>query len=172
MLPTSSKQGMNVAIRRASGTATRRKLDRHLVGLDARVGPVPPCGWIRTIRDALGMSTFELAGRLGVSRGRVSQLERAEVRRSIPLSSLERMATALKCRLYYVLVPDEALDQIVRRQALDLAARAVAASLSSDRISEEGDQPTPDEVAARVESLAYDLVDRRGLWRDTDRMKN
>ncbi len=82
------------------------------------------------------------------------------------------MATALKCRLYYVLVPDEALDQIVRRQALDLAARAVAASLSSDRISEEGDQPTPDEVAARVESLAYDLVDRRGLWRDTDRMKN
>jgi predicted DNA-binding mobile mystery protein A len=151
-------------IRRASQTAARRRLDRRLIGLDARVGPVPGCGWIRTIRDALGMSTFELAGRLGVTRARVSQFEQAEVHRSIPLSSLDRVAAALECRVNYVLVPEVSLEQIVLRQALDQAAKVVAASLLPTDGAEH-EPPAADEVAARVAALAHELMDRRGLWR-------
>jgi predicted DNA-binding mobile mystery protein A len=174
---------------RAGRTANRRRLDRQLEGLEARVGPRPPGGWIRKIRDALGMSTMELAARLGVTRARVSQLEQAEVQGSIPLSSLQRAAAALNCQICYAFVPDEPLEQMVRRQAVEQAARAVAASLSAARRSEAGEtgekgekgekgeegelgeesgteaQPDVDEVAARVEALAHELVDRRGLWR-------
>jgi transcriptional regulator with XRE-family HTH domain len=110
------------------------------------------------------MSTFELAGRLGVTRARVSQFEQAEVHRSIPLSSLERVAAALGCQVYYVLVPEPSLEQIVRRQALDQAAKVVAASLLPPG-AEEHEPPAPDEVAARVEALAHELMGRRGLWR-------
>ena len=149
---------------RAGRTANRRRLDRHLVGLDVQVGPRPACGWIRKIRDALGMSTMELAARLGVTRARVSQLEQAEVRGSIPLSSLERAAAALNCRVCYALVPAEPLEQMVRRQALVRAARVVAASLSASHEGQERQKPTQDEVAARVEAMASELVDRRGLW--------
>jgi hypothetical protein len=108
----------------------------------------------------------------------VHQLEQAEIRGSIPLSSLQRAAAALNCEVCYVLVPAEPLDQMVRRQALARAARAVAASLSAPMGSEgsEGseqreprEQPTPDEVAARVETMASELVDRRGLWQNTPR---
>jgi predicted DNA-binding mobile mystery protein A len=168
--------GGHRAALRAGRTATRRRLDRHLVGLDARVGPRPPGGWIRKIRDVLGMSTMELAARLRVTRARVSQLEQAEVHGSIPLSSLERAAAALNCRVCYAFVPDEPLEQMVRRQAFEQAARVVRASLSVARSSGEGDQgekadeagegaqPADDEVAARIEALAHDFVDRRGLW--------
>jgi transcriptional regulator with XRE-family HTH domain len=110
------------------------------------------------------MSTFELAGRLGVTRARVSQFEQAEVHRSMPLSSLDRVATALGCRVCYALVPEASLEQIVRRQALDQAARAVAASLLPTE-GEEHEPPASEEVAARVETLAYELMDRCGLWR-------
>jgi predicted DNA-binding mobile mystery protein A len=158
---------------RAGRTANRRRLDRQLLGLDERVGPVPAGGWIRKIRDALGMSTMDLAVRLGVTRERVHQFEQAEVRGSIPLSTLQRVAAALNSRVCYVLVPVEPLERMVRRQALARAAWVVAASLSASQArqesqggqgSEDREQAPLDVVAAQVEAMASELVDRRGLW--------
>ncbi len=149
------REGELAAHWRASRVAARRRLDRRLDGLEERVGPMPPVGWIRTVRDALGMSTFELAGRLGVTGDRVSQFERAEVRRSIPLSTLDRVAAALQCRVCYVLVPAEPLQELVRRQAFEQAARAVAASRRQAGVGEEqAGEDLDEEVAARIEGLA------------------
>jgi predicted DNA-binding mobile mystery protein A len=110
------------------------------------------------------MSTMELAARMGVSRSRVSQLEQAEVHGSIPLASLERAATALHCRVCYALVPVEPLEQLVRRQAHEQATKVVAAWMSAPSGTEGQGPANPDDVAARVEALADELLDRRGLW--------
>jgi predicted DNA-binding mobile mystery protein A len=129
------------------------------------LGPVPPGGWIRAVRDALGMSTMELGVRLNVTRERVSQLERAEERRSIPLSTLDRVAAAMRCRVLYVLVPDDPLEQLVRRQALEQAARELGAPPAAQGDYDEHYLGSlDDEAAARIEARAHDLVDRRGLW--------
>jgi predicted DNA-binding mobile mystery protein A len=109
-------------------SVNRRRLDDRLGGLLVLVGPRPGRGWIRAIRDALGMSTFELAERMGVSQPRISQYERAEVGGTIRLSTLERVAASLKCNLCYALVPEEPLQAIVHRQALEKAATTLAQS--------------------------------------------
>ena len=89
---------------RSPQALARRRLDDRLAGVAAEVGPRPAQGWIRAIRTALGMSTKEMAQRMGVTQSRVSQLEHAEADDSIHLGTLRRAAEALGCELHYVFV--------------------------------------------------------------------
>lgn len=82
----------------------RRQLDKHLSQEPyADVFARPPRGWIKAIREALGMTTKQLAQRLGVVQSRIVAIEKAEVSGSITLDSLERAAHAPDCRLVYTL---------------------------------------------------------------------
>jgi predicted DNA-binding mobile mystery protein A len=139
----------------------RQRLDERLVPLH-RVGPRPPRGWIRAVRDALGMTTGELGRRAGVTQSRVSQLERAEEDGSIKLDTLMRVAEALDCTLVYALVPNTSLTDSVRRQARAKAAATMAGITHTMRLE---DQAVDDDATqAQLEDLADRFIDRRGLW--------
>jgi predicted DNA-binding mobile mystery protein A len=81
----------------------------------------PPRGWIKAIREALGMSTTQLAKRLRVSQTRVSQMEKAETESGIRLQTLKQVAEALDCTLVYALVPNKPLEEMVRGRAAHIA---------------------------------------------------
>ncbi|MBV8446883.1 MAG: mobile mystery protein A, partial [Hyphomicrobiales bacterium] len=92
-----------------------RHLDQRLKALSAITrNSLPPRGWIRAIRDALGMTTVQLARRLGVSQPRITELEKSELSGSISLRSLRRAAEALGCQVVYVLVPNKPLEMVLR----------------------------------------------------------
>ncbi|MGK2948617.1 MAG: mobile mystery protein A [Acidimicrobiales bacterium] len=140
----------------------RRALERDLGRHRAEPTVPPRSGWIRAIRDALGMSTRELAQRAGVSAARISQIEQAERDRSLTLSSLDRIATALDCQVEYVLVPRQPLDELVQEQA---RAKATAEVAEVDHtMALEDQRPTPASTSRRIDDLAQQLVDKRGLW--------
>jgi predicted DNA-binding mobile mystery protein A len=83
-----------------------QQLDRALEPYRAaRPVPRPSRGWIRTIRQALGLSSAELARRLGTSRQLPLQLEKGEAEDRITLKSLRTAANALDCDLVYAFVP-------------------------------------------------------------------
>ena len=83
-----------------------KQLDRALEPYRAaRAVPRPSRGWIRTIRQALGLSSAELARRLGTSRQLPLQLEKGEAEDRVTLKSLRAAANALDCDLVYALVP-------------------------------------------------------------------
>jgi predicted DNA-binding mobile mystery protein A len=86
----------------------------------------PAKGWLRAIRDALGMTSAQLARRLGVSQPRIVELEQSEVSGKVTLNTLQRAAEALGCRLVYVLVPEKPLAETVRDRAELLAQRQQA----------------------------------------------
>jgi predicted DNA-binding mobile mystery protein A len=65
----------------------------------------PPQGWARSMREALGMTQVELANRMSASRQSIQEFERAEVTRRITLESLDRMATAMGCKVVLAIVP-------------------------------------------------------------------
>jgi predicted DNA-binding mobile mystery protein A len=84
----------------------------------AQVVPRPRVGWIRTIREALGISAGELGRVLGVSRQLPLQFEKAEADDSITLKSLRNVANALGCDLVYALVPRAAsMEELVENRA-------------------------------------------------------
>ena|SRR6202041_2290267 len=83
-----------------------KQLDRALEPYRAaREVPRPSKGWMRSIRQALGVSSGELARRLGTSRQLPLQLEKGEAEDRITLKSLRSAANALDCDLVYALVP-------------------------------------------------------------------
>ncbi len=148
-------------------TQARKRLDARFQRLKPIADePRPHKGWIRAIRDALGMSSTELAARIGVSQQRVSEMERSELHDTITLETLRRAAEALDSDLVYVLQPRTSLDRAVKEQARKKAARYLAPLAHHGRLEDQA--LTADEDAAQLEELASQFVDRRGLWSVTD----
>ncbi len=138
--------------------ALERDLSRHRATPTA----APRSGWIRAVRDAIGMSTRELAARVRLSPQRISQIEQAERDRSLTLANLERIAAALGCRVEYVLVPHQPLDQVVWEQASKKAAAEVAEI--DHTMALENQEPELESTRRRIDELARQLIDKRGLW--------
>jgi predicted DNA-binding mobile mystery protein A len=88
----------------------------------ARFAP-PVRGWIKAIREALGMSSAQLAKRLRVKQPSVIALEQSEAKGTIEMATLRRVAAALDCTLVYALVPNKPLEAIVRDRARAFARR-------------------------------------------------
>jgi hypothetical protein len=95
----------------------------------------------------------------------VDQLEEAEVGRTIPMSTLDRVAAALGCRVRYFFVPDEPFDRMVRQQALRRATAVIGAARRRNPVAHAGETMFAEMLSVRIAALADDLVDRRGLWR-------
>jgi predicted DNA-binding mobile mystery protein A len=83
----------------------------------ARLYAPPVRGWIKAIRQALGMSTAQLAERLRIKQPSLVALEQSEAKGSIELATLRRVAEALDCTLVYALVPNKPLEKMVRDRA-------------------------------------------------------
>jgi predicted DNA-binding mobile mystery protein A len=83
----------------------------------------PVRGWIKAVREALGMTTAQLAKRLKVKQPSVVALEQSEAKGTIELATLRRVAEALDCTLIFALVPRKPLEAMVRDRARTFARR-------------------------------------------------
>ena len=81
----------------------------------------PPKGWIRAVRDALGMNGRQFANRLCVNPSRVTEMEQGEISGSLTLKSMRKAAEALDCIFVYGLVPRDNLEIIVKAQVTKVA---------------------------------------------------
>jgi len=123
----------------------------------------PPRGWVRAVREALGMSAAALAARLGTTAGAVTRLEQSEAAYRVRLDTLRRAADALGCDLVYLLVPRRPLTAVVRDRARELAQGQVAAVEHTMRLENQATEQT----SALEEQLAERLLARGGLWSGT-----
>ena len=143
----------------------RKHLDKKLSPMRESGGlALPPRGWVKAIREALGMTAPQLAKRIGVTKPRIYEIERAEVSGSLTLESLERAAHALDCRLVYALVPQEPLEDAVTKQAKRTAKKRIE-SASHTMVLE--DQAVDDEtVREQIDTLAAELLKGRAsqIW--------
>ena len=146
-----------------------RHLDQRLSSLRSLgKSQRPPKGWLRAIRDSLGMTTAQLARRIGVSQPRVVELEQAEVSGSVTLNSLQRAAEALGCRLVYALVPEKPLAETVRKRAIEVANRRSSAIEQTMRLEDQGVRDKHSARELREQVLAELLRRPARLWDDND----
>jgi len=144
-----------------SAKRAREALDQRLapLGLPSRYTP-PRLGWVRAIRDALGMTAAELASRMGVTGPAVRSLEKTELDGGARLSSLRRAAEAMDCAFVYAFIPNGSLQQIVERQAeciLDEHMKRVSQTMA---LEAQGGEELPDSVRTQLE----ELIDSGDLW--------
>ena len=100
---------------------------------------VPRGGWLRAIREALGMTQSQLGARASISRQSVQDFERAEADRRITLESLDKLARAMGCRMVYALVPESgSVDALRERRALALAEALLQPTDHSMKLEAQG----------------------------------
>ena len=91
----------------------------------------PPKGWVRAIREALGMTGVQFARRLRVTPQSAEALEKSEANGTIQLKTLRRAAEALDCRLVYALVPNSSLEDNVAARAREWFRERLARPVSA-----------------------------------------
>lgn len=143
-----------------------RQLDTALTRWrSANLPPRPASGWIKSIREALGMTAAELARRLGVGVPTATRLELSEAEDRITLATLRRAAEALGCELQYALVPKQSLADTLDNRALALARQQMAAV--SHTMALEAQSTSFETVETQTRALAENLLkgSRRALWK-------
>ncbi len=146
----------------------KRKIARQR--LDARLAAfrpesrftAPPKGWIRAIRDALGMSALQLGRRLGVKPQSVADLEKSEAHGTIQLKTLRKAAEALGCTLVYALVPNPSLEGAVRTRAREIAREELARIGHSMDLEAQGLSEA--EREAQIDEYVRKHLRERDLW--------
>ena len=149
-----------------AGTRQAREiLDRRLATLRPVEQYAPPrSGWIRAVRDALGMTAADLAARMGISGAAIRSYEDKETTGGIRLSSLQRAADAMDCTLVYAFIPRSSLEQTVQRQAktvLDEQMKRVRQTMTLE--AQESDAPP-----SSFESELQAVIDSGRLWSRRD----
>ena len=148
-------------------TSARRQLDKRLNilrNMDSFARPSR--GWIKAIREALGMTTAQLGDRIGVSQPRAVAIEKAEQTQTITLDSLERAARALDCELVYAFVPRKPLEDLAEERALKLALRRLARTRHSMALEDQAVASADEQE--HLKRLVRQLLDKPGstLWNE------
>jgi len=144
----------------------RQHLDQRLSSVSDEILSTrlarPQKGWIRAIREALGMSSAQLARRVGVKQSVLYNIETSEIAGTAKLQTLQRVAAALNCHLVYALVPNEPLETMVRNRVREVIGQHLGAVEHSMRLE---DQAIDDRrVRDRQLDLLKSEIDMRRLW--------
>jgi predicted DNA-binding mobile mystery protein A len=142
-------------------------VDEALAAYVQAVEARPQSGWVRAIREALGMTRAQLAARVGVAESTINTLERSEARGAISISSLEKLAAGLGGRLVYAIVPHEAssFSEVATKQAHAVARKKLGRVAHSMKLEDQS--ISPGHQRRQLEQIVESLMkgSRRNLWR-------
>lgn len=142
----------------------RKSLERKLAPLRRMELAPPSRGWLRAIREALGMTSAQLGARLGVVPSRITALEKAEVTGGTTLKTMREAAEAMGCTFVYAFVPAKPLDEMMRARASALADAELARVHHTMRLEDQALDPRDLADARERAVAAYLDGNPRRLW--------
>jgi predicted DNA-binding mobile mystery protein A len=133
----------------------RSQLDRSLKPFaTAKLESRPSRGWLRAIREGLGLSLEDVARKAKDTRQHILRFEVAEADDRISLRSLRRVAEATDCELVYAIVPKVGT-------LTDLAERRAREQATEDVLDVENTMALENQASGNVEKLIEDETKRR-----------
>ena len=124
----------------------------------------PKSGWVRAVRESLGMSAAAFARRLGMTHAGVGKLESAEASDAITLASLRKLAQALDCELQYALVPRTSLAQQLQDRAHTVAKERLLPIAHSMALEDQAVSGPSNQLQLDLAMKALLEGSRRELW--------
>lgn len=116
----------------------REQLDEKLNSIKEVVSSsMPSQGWVKSIREALGISTAQLGKKVGIDQSRISRIENAEVTGEVKLSTLMKIAKSMDMQLVYAFVPKHSLEDMVQQQARQIASKRMKRLNNTMRLEEQ-----------------------------------
>ena len=129
-----------------------------------KVAP-PPTGWIKAIRNAIGMSMLQLGNRLSITKQSVQDIERREKDGSITIKALREAARALDMQLVYGFVPnDGSLVLLIERKAKELATQIVMRTNNTMKLEDQENTKQRIEKAIQERTTIIKTEMPKTLW--------
>jgi predicted DNA-binding mobile mystery protein A len=126
---------------------------------------IPPTGWIKAIRTAIGMSMQQLGNKLNVSKQGIMDIEKREKDGSITIKSLREIARAMDMQLVYGFVPnDGSLDALIEKRATELATQIVMRTANTMKLEDQANSKKRIETAIRERAAAIKNEMPKILW--------
>lgn len=127
--------------------------------------PVPPTGWVKAVRLALGMSAEQLGRKLGITRQGVMDIEKREREGAVTIRALQAAAKALDMQLVYGFVPlDGSLENLIDRKARGMATEIVMRTSVSMQL--EGQENSKERIEKAIQERSDSIKNEmpKSLW--------
>jgi predicted DNA-binding mobile mystery protein A len=118
-------------------------------------------GWIKSMREALGMTLGKLGNACGLAPSTVAQAERGEAEGKITVETLRKAAEAMNCEFTYAFVPKSDLSSFVEKKAYEKAKRILQ---TADLHMSLEDQQVKALLEPRIQRLKSKLITEGKVW--------
>ena len=126
---------------------------------------MPPTGWIKAIRAAIGMSLKQMGNKLSITKQSMQDIEKREKEGTITLNALKDAAAALDMQLVYGFMPkDGTLEKMIDRKARDLAAHIVLRTSNTMKLEDQGNSDTRIKKAIDEKAATFKTELPKLLW--------
>ena len=138
------------------------KMDQ-LTGLQHVI--VPPIGWIRAIRNGIGMSMEQLGRKLSITKQGVMDIEKREKEGAITIKSMQEIAKAMDTQFVYGFVPKAgSLEQMIETRALEIAKTIVQRTSTTMKLEDQVN--SKERIENAIKERATEIINKtpKILW--------
>jgi predicted DNA-binding mobile mystery protein A len=138
------------------------KIDQ-LTGLQHVI--VPPIGWIKAIRNGIGMTMEQLGKKLSITKQGVMDIEKREKEGAITIKSLQEIAKAMDMKLVYGFVPNEGdLEQMIETRAIEMAKKIVERTSNTMKLEDQAN--SKERIEKAIKERASEIINNtpKILW--------
>ena len=126
---------------------------------------VPPIGWIKAIRNGIGMSMEQLGKKLSITKQGVMDIEKREKEGAVTIKSMQELAKALDLKFVYGFVPNAgSLEQMIETRALEIATKIVERTSTTMKLEDQAN--SKERVEKAIKERASEIINRtpKILW--------
>ena len=126
---------------------------------------VPPIGWIKAIRNGIGMSMEQLGKKLSITKQGVMDIEKREKEGAVTIKSMQELAKALDLKFVYGFVPNAgSLDQMIENRALEIATKIVERTSTTMKLEDQAN--SKERIENAIKERASEIINKtpKILW--------
>jgi predicted DNA-binding mobile mystery protein A len=126
---------------------------------------VPPIGWIKAIRNGIGMSMEQLGKKLSITKQGVMDIEKREKEGAITIKSMQEIAKAMDTQFVYGFVPNAgSLEEMIETRALEIASKIVERTSTTMKLEDQANSKVRVEKA--IKERASEIINKtpKILW--------
>jgi predicted DNA-binding mobile mystery protein A len=126
---------------------------------------VPHIGWIKAIRNGIGMSMEQLGKKLSITKQGVMDIEKREKEGAITIKSMQEIAKAMDMKLVYGFVPNEGdLEQMIETRAIEMAKKIVERTSNTMKLEDQAN--SKERIEKAIKERASEIINKtpKILW--------
>ena len=126
---------------------------------------VPPIGWIKAIRNSIGMSMEQLGKKLSITKQAVMDIEKREKEGAITIKSMQELAKAMDMKFIYGLVPNVgSLEKMIEKRALEIAKTIVQRTSNTMKLEDQAN--SKERIEKAIKERAAEIINKtpKILW--------